>query len=101
MCVVSLVTAGAVCGCRYPAFCRLLVAGPAHQALMGSFQHKISLGIVVEPPEVPTVGVMTESALSAEAPFVVILGFVAAQAVHGGVFVGCLQMALFAGGDCV
>lgn len=101
MCVVSLMTAGAVSGCRYLAFYRVLVAGLALQTLMGSIQHKISLGIVVVLPEVPTVGVVAESAPCAEALLMVILGFVAAQAVHWGVLVGCTQVTLFAGSDCV
>lgn len=61
----------------------------------------LGLGIVIELPEPPSIGIMTMSTLRAETPFVLIIRLVTAHAVQLGVLVCVVQVAFFAGSDGV
>lgn len=59
----------------------------------------LGLGIVIELPEPPSIGIMTMSTFGAETPFVLIIRLVTAHAVQPGVLVCVVQVAFFAGSD--
>ena len=81
--IVLHVTTGAGHGLTGLFFHWLPMAGMALQSLMGSIQLKMGLGVVVKPPETPTIRIVAGSALGAEAPFVFIVRFMTLHAVSG------------------
>lgn len=64
---------------------------------MGPIQHEIRLGIVVESPQAPPIGVVTDSAFCTQAPFVIIILRVATHTGRPRVLIGWRQVAGSAG----
>lgn len=80
--IVILVTAEAARGHADRFFHRFSMAGIAVQPFMGPVQFEVSLAVVVEAPYTPAIGVVAGPALCAQAPPMLIIRFVAAQAVQ-------------------
>ena len=72
------------------------VAVVAREVLVGAGQMEIGLGVVVEPPPLPTIGVMTAAAVLAEVCVVVVVGRVTVDALAGDIAEGAREMALTA-----
>lgn len=61
MYIVTLVTVGAACG-HVDLLYRFAMAGIAVQPLMGPIQFILSLGVVVEAPQAPPIGIVADAA---------------------------------------
>ena len=75
------------------------MARVAVQAFVGAIQHEIRLGVVVESPQAPAIGVVTEPAFCPQAPFVIIIPHVATHTVRPCVLIGWRQVTGPAGGS--
>ena len=75
------------------------MARVAMQPVVGSIQHEIRLGIVVESPQAPAIGIMAETAFCTQAPFVFIIPRVTTDTVRPRVLIGWRQVTGSAGGD--
>ncbi len=69
------------------------------QPVVGPIQHEIRLGVVVESPQAPAIGVVTEPAFCTQAPFMIIIPHVATHTVRACVLIGWRQVTGTAGGD--
>jgi hypothetical protein len=97
MYVLILVTAAASSVEADLIFYRYTMAGETFHPFMFPIEDILSLAIVVELPELPSIGIMTISAIGAETFFVLIIRLVAAHTVQPGILVGVVQVALFTG----
>lgn len=77
---------------------RPLVTVDTGDFLMGASELVIRLGVVIEAPQVPAIGVVALFAMRSQGSFMDIICLVATIACQGGPFVGRVKMALFARG---
>lgn len=99
--VIDLVTVAAFSVDAYPVSNRFAMAWETLHPFMFPVENELGLGIVIELPETPPIRIMTVFAIWAETPFVLIIRLVTAHAIQPGVLVSVVQMAFFAGSDCV
>lgn len=96
--VVLLVAAKACRGQVNLPFGDFPVASAAVQPEMGAIKAVIGLTVVVEAPESPAIGVVTQLAIDAQTTFVNVFGLMTADAFQDRVSVFPRQVALFARG---
>ncbi len=75
------------------------MARVAMQPIVGPIQHEIRLGVVIEAPQAPAIGVVTEPAFWSQAPSVFIIPRVATHTVRLCVLIGWRQVTGTAGGS--
>ena len=80
-------------------FNRLPMTGEAFQRLMGAIEPELGLGVVIVLPEGPAVRVVAGRALISQPLFMLVVLFMAGDAVEWCVFEGCSDMTAFTGSD--
>ena len=77
------------------------MTGVAIKTIMGTIEFIVGLGVVIETPQLPAVGVVTQATVFSKTLFVNIVRFVAGITVNRGCLEGGRKMAFFTGCDGV
>ena len=99
MLVILAMTIPAIAGSLPGAVAPGTVTHAASQTLVGIFQHKLRLGIVIKGPVAPAIGVVAATTLLAQAALVNITFAVTVHTARCGVMEALVEMAGFTGRD--